>query len=113
MYEQIVPPGFGDRSAVVMLSGAAEIAGGLAVFSRAGRPVGRWWLAALLVAVFPANVYMALEPEQAGAAAWPGWLLWARLPLQPVLIWWVWRVTRRPGRPGTAPRERPAAVPTA
>ncbi len=110
MYEQIVPPGFGDRSAVVMLSGAAEIAGGLALYSPAGRRVSRWWLAALLVAVFPANVYMALEPEQTGAAGLPGWLLWARLPLQPVLIWWVWRVTRRAGRPGTAPPERPAAV---
>jgi uncharacterized membrane protein len=52
-------------------------------------------LIALLVAVFPANVYMALRPEQAGAARVPRALLWARLPLQPLIIGWVWRATRR------------------
>jgi uncharacterized membrane protein len=96
MFEQIVPPGFGDPAAVVMLSGAAELAGGLALATAGGRRISRWWLVGLLVAVFPANVYMALEPERTGAAAIPGWLLWARLPLQPALIWWVRRVTRRP-----------------
>jgi uncharacterized membrane protein len=97
MYEQIVPPGFGDPRVVVALSGAAEILGGLAlagVAGVAGRHVSRWWLIGLLVAVFPANVYMALEPERTGGSGLPGWLLWARLPLQGVLIYWVWRATR-------------------
>jgi uncharacterized membrane protein len=102
MYEQIVPPGFGDPTAVVMLSGAAEIAGGLTLLGSAGRRLSRWWLTALLVAVFPANVYMALEPERTGAGALPGWLLWARLPIQPLLIAWVWQVTRGRRRAGSA-----------
>jgi uncharacterized membrane protein len=41
------------------------------------------------VAVFPANLYMATNPVEAGAAALPAVARWGRLPLQPVLIWWV------------------------
>lgn len=112
MYEQIVPPGFGDPATVVAISGVAEIAGGLLLASPVGRRLSRWSLVALLVAVFPANVYMALAPERTGGAALPVWLLWARLPLQPLLIWWVWRVTRRGGgssRSVAAPAGQPAA----
>ncbi len=98
MYEQIVPPGFGDPRTMVMLSGAAEIAGGLGLAREAGRHLSRWWLVALLIAVFPANVYMAVEPDQTGGANFPTWLLWARLPLQAWAIGWVWSVTRRPAR---------------
>jgi uncharacterized membrane protein len=94
-YEQVVPPGFGDPRLVVRLSGLAEIAGGLALPSLTGRRLTRWGLVALLVAVFPANVYMALDPERSGVSVVPRWLLWARLPIQPAIIWWVWRVTRR------------------
>ncbi len=96
MYEQIVPPGFGDPATVVALSGAAEIVGGLALAGLAARRIPRWWLTGLLVAVFPANVYMALEPDRTGGSGLPGWLLWARLPLQGVLIYWVLRATRSP-----------------
>ncbi|MGI8803675.1 MAG: DoxX family protein [Solirubrobacteraceae bacterium] len=95
MYEEIVPPGFGDPPTVVLISGAAEIVGGLSLAASGGRRLSRWWLVGLLVAVFPANVYMALEPQRSGL---PGWLLWARLPLQPLVIWWVWAVTRRSPR---------------
>jgi uncharacterized membrane protein len=94
IYEQVVPPGFGDPRLVVMISGAAEIAAGLALRRSTARRLTRWGLTALLVAVFPANVYMALEPDRSGVSVVPGWLLWARLPIQPALIWWVWRVTR-------------------
>jgi uncharacterized membrane protein len=95
MYEQIVPPGFGDPATVVAISGAAEIVGGLALAGLAARRIPRWWLIGLLVAVFPANVYMAVDPDRAGGSGLPGWLLWARLPLQGVLIYWVLRATRR------------------
>ncbi|MCA1689995.1 MAG: DoxX family protein [Actinobacteria bacterium] len=102
-YRPTVPPGFGDPSAVVLLSGIAEIAGGLALLSTDARRLARWWLVALLVAVFPANVYMVLEPDQAGVSAIPEWLLWVRLPLQPLLVWWVWRVTRPAARGPASP----------
>jgi len=103
-FERIVPPGFGDPRLLVLLSGAAELAGGLAIIGLRERRAARWWVVALLVAVFPANIYMALEPDRTGAGSLPGWLLWARLPLQPLLIWWVWTVTRR-----AAPAAAPAA----
>ena len=96
-YRAIVPPGLPSRE-VVVVSGLAEIVGGLAVIPRATRRLAGCWLVALLVAVFPANVYMALRPDevaQRGAAAdrLPVWMLWARLPLQPLMIWWAWRAT--------------------
>jgi uncharacterized membrane protein len=50
-------------------------------------------LIALLAAVFPANVYMAREPQHFRKI--PRWALYARLPLQPLLVLWAWRATRR------------------
>lgn len=93
MYEQIVPPGFGPPRLMVQLSGAAEIAGGVGVLiPRLRRPAG-WGLIALLVAVFPANVYMAVAREKFAGVPGAPWSLYARLPLQFVLIYWTWRAT--------------------
>jgi uncharacterized membrane protein len=93
-FEQIVPPGFGDPRLVVFVSGLAELVGGASLARRDARWFSRWWLIALLVAVFPANVYMAVDPSSAGTFGLPRWALWARLPLQAVGIWWVASVTR-------------------
>jgi uncharacterized membrane protein len=96
-YEAMVPPGIPAREAVV-LSGVAEIVGGLMVLHPGTRRLGRWWLLALLLAVFPANVHMAVNPEQIRGLdlnKMPRWALWARLPLQPLAMLWVWRATRR------------------
>ena len=97
-YEAIVPPQVPMHKEMVVISGVAEIVGGLAVLSPRSRPFARWWLLGLLTAVFPANVYMALRPEEVaerGVAAdrIPTFLLWARLPLQPLMALWVWRAT--------------------
>lgn len=92
-FEAIMPPWIPLHAEAVAVSGAAEIAGGLALLPERTRPAARWWLIALLIAVFPANVHMALHPEQAAAGDIPRWLLWARLPLQPLLGLWVWRAT--------------------
>ncbi|GAA5438771.1 hypothetical protein ACFQDE_05985 [Deinococcus caeni] len=70
----------------------AEVLGGLGLLHPATRPAARWGLLALLLAVFPANVAMAQSPERFGL---PGWALWARLPLQPLLMWAVWRACGR------------------
>ena len=81
----------------MIVSGVAEIVGGVAVVSRRSRRFARWWLLALLVAVFPANVHMAVNPEQVRGLDLdriPRWALWARLPLQPLAMLWVWRATR-------------------
>jgi uncharacterized membrane protein len=97
-YEATVPPAIADRKReIVAVSGVAEIVGALAVAHPATRRLGRWWLLALLVAVFPANVHMAVNPEQIKGLDLrrvPRWTLWARLPLQPLAMLWVWRATR-------------------
>lgn len=91
-YRKIVPPGFGDPDAVVVASGVAEILGGLLLLPRRTRRLAGLWLVALLAAVFPANVYMALNPQRFQAI--PRWALWLRLPLQPLMMWWALRASR-------------------
>jgi uncharacterized membrane protein len=91
-YEQIMPPYVPRHRESVLVSGVAEIAGGVGVLVPATRPLARWWLLALLAAVFPANVHMALNPEQYRRI--PPWALWARLPFQGVFAGLVWRATR-------------------
>lgn len=93
-YVAIMPPYVPRHREVVLVSGAAEIAGGVLGMLASTRRLARWWLIALLVAVFPANLHMAIHPDQIrGLPKIPRWLLWARLPLQPVFAWWVWRAT--------------------
>ena len=96
-YEAIMPPSFPRHRESVIVSGLAEIAGGVAVVPRQGRRFARWWLLGLLAAIFPANVHMAVNPEQVRGLDLdrvPRWVLWARLPLQPLAMLWVWRATR-------------------
>jgi uncharacterized membrane protein len=94
-YRRIVPPGLGDwvdSGTVVTLSGVAEIAGGLGVLAPSSRRLAGLWLIAVLAAVFPANLHMARNPEEFHRI--PRWALYARLPLQPLLMRLVWRATR-------------------
>jgi uncharacterized membrane protein len=98
-YRAMMPPSLPRHREAVIVSGVAEIAGAAAVLHPATRRFGRWWLLALLLAVFPANVHMALNPEQIEGldlGKVPRWALWARLPLQPLAMLWVWRATRAP-----------------
>ena len=97
-YEAIMPPYLPRHRELVLISGAAEIVGGLALIPPRSRGLAGGWLALLLGAVFPANVHMALHPDRIRGLDLdriPRWLLWARLPLQPLLIAWVLRETRR------------------
>jgi len=86
-WEAIVPPPL-PSTACVLLSGVVEILGGigLLIWPR----TSAYLLIALLVAVFPANVYQALSGAQLYGFPDQPWKGWARLPLQPVLIWLVW-----------------------
>jgi uncharacterized membrane protein len=96
-YEAILPPWLPLRREAVAVSGVAEIAGAAAVVPPRSRRFARWWLLGLLAAVFPANVQMALHPEQVPGLDLkrvPRWALWVRLPLQPLAMLWAWRATR-------------------
>jgi uncharacterized membrane protein len=92
MYEGIMPDYLPAHHGLVLLSGVAEIAGGLGVLVPQTRRAAAWGLVALLVAVMPANVWMVQHAERFPGI--PVWVLWVRLPLQGVLVWWAWRYTR-------------------
>ena len=90
-YLKIVPDVLPAPEALVYLSGVAEIAGALGTMHpRTRRPAG-WFLIATLVAVYPANIYMAVEADR--FASIPRWALLARLPLQFLFVYWVWLAT--------------------
>jgi uncharacterized membrane protein len=98
-YARIIPPFFPAPLALVYISGIAEIAGGVGLLIPKLRRAAAWGLVAMLIAVFPANIYMAVKNPQA-------WFLWARLPLQLLLIWWVLWCTGASDSPH-APRSEP------
>jgi uncharacterized membrane protein len=94
-YVRIIPPVLPWPRALVYISGAAEVAGGFGVLLPGFRRFSAYGLALLLVAVFPANIYMA-----AAHVSFPGligkpWVQWARLPLQIPLILWALIYTRK------------------
>ena len=92
VYIGIMPDYLPAHRELVLLSGAAEMAGGLGLLVPGTRRVAAWGLVVLLLAVMPANVWMVQHPER-----WPGipvWALWGRLPLQGLLVWWAWLYTR-------------------
>jgi uncharacterized membrane protein len=92
-YEAIVPPSLRhEKRRIVQISGIAELAGGIGVMVPSLRRLSGISLIALLAAVFPANMYMAREPEEFKNV--PRWALYARLPLQPLMMIWAWRATR-------------------
>jgi uncharacterized membrane protein len=97
-YVALIPPSWPLRLAAVYISGAAEIALGAGLLIPRWRRWAAWGIIALLVAVFPANIYHAasgglthpdLPAFMANATA-----AWLRLPVQFVLLAWAWRLTR-------------------
>ena len=97
-YRKIVPPGFGSPAVVVAISGVAEIAGGIGLLIPQLRRWAAWGLIALLIAVFPANVYMAVSQRSIPDLHFSRRTLWLRLPLQGVFIVWVWYAGLRTDR---------------
>ncbi len=100
LYVQIVPPFLPGRLALVYLSGIAEIALGLGLLHPRTRRLSAWGIIALLIVIFPANVYMATSGvviDGSPGGGDPSELVrWGRLPMQVVLIAWAWWYTRPP-----------------
>lgn len=88
-YERLIPPVLGRPRAWVYGSGVAELACAAAVAVPRTRRPGAQASAALLVAVFPGNIWMAVRPGRV-----PRWLAVARLPLQLPLVLWALKVGR-------------------
>ena len=97
-YLSIMPPMFPLHLEAVYLSGLFEILGGVGVLIARTRSIAGWGLLALLIAVYPANIYMALTPE-----AFPDISLFAlyfRLALQFLFFYWAYSITRPIYNPG-------------
>jgi uncharacterized membrane protein len=85
-YQSVMPPYLPWHSELVAISGVAEILGGVGVLIPRTRKLAAWGLIALLIAVLPVHIQMVIH----GFRSVPTWLLWLRLPLQFVLIAWVY-----------------------
>ncbi len=92
LYVQIIPPFFPAPLALVYLSGVAEIAVGIGLLFARTQQYAAWATVAVLIAIFPANIYMATHGvviEGMPGGGDPSELVrWGRLPLQGVLIGW-------------------------
>jgi uncharacterized membrane protein len=94
-YVQIMPPYLPWHLELVHLSGIAEIVCGVGVLIPRTRAMAAWATIALLIAVFPANLHVALnDVPMVGADEGAGIMNWVRLPFQAVFIAWAWWYTR-------------------
>ena len=90
-FVKMIPSALPAPLALVYVSGVAEIAGGAGLFIPRLRRAASWGLVALYVAVFPANVNMAIHEIPLGDLHPSKLALWGRLPLQIVFIAWaIW-----------------------
>ncbi len=91
LYLPIMPPVLPYKSELILVSGVAEIAGGVGLLINPVRRAAAYGLIVLLVAIFPANIQMLLNGFESDAPPLILVLLLARLPLQPLLVWLVYR----------------------
>tara|TARA_B100001057_G_C22854611_1_gene952228 strand:- start:1379 stop:1786 length:408 start_codon:yes stop_codon:yes gene_type:complete len=91
-YLAIMPPAFPLHLEAVYISGFFEILGGAGLLFSRLRKISGWGLFALLISVYPANIYMAISPE-----AFPDIsvsALYFRLLLQFVFFYWAYSLTK-------------------
>ena len=94
LYARIVPPFLPHPLALVIVSGIAEILGGVGLLIPGLRRLAGKGLILLLIVVFPANIYMLVQSLQEQGLSLTSSLLVLRLPLQIVFIAWVNMVSR-------------------
>jgi uncharacterized membrane protein len=94
-YVAIIPPGLPNPEWLNLLSGLAEIVLAVFLLEPRTRVYAAWGIIALLIAVFPANVYQVVEnvgPDGPGSG--PGAIATLRLPFQALFVLWAWWYTR-------------------
>ena len=97
LYLGMMPPWLPWQLGLVYASGAAEVLGGVGILVPFARRFSGWGLMVLLIAIFPANLHVALQGRMPGFE-FSALTLWLRLPLQLVLLAWVWWSTLAPQR---------------
>ena len=93
MYQRIMPTYLPWHMPLIYISGVLEIAFGLLLIPEGTRPIGAWLVIVLLIAVFPANIQMAVSFWKKQKPTL--WIALLRLPLQLVLIYWAWIYTKK------------------
>ena len=93
-YLMMMPDYLPWHAALVMLSGVAELLLGVALFVPKLRSLAGWGVVALLIAVWPANIWMASEGIQPPGMEMSTPVAWIRVAMQVVFIYWAWAVTR-------------------
>lgn len=100
-YLNIMPPSFPLHAEAVYISGFFEVVGGIFLLIPRLRKIAGWGLVALLIAVYPANIYMAITPQAFPDI--PVTLLYVRLAFQFVFFYWAYSVTRPAYNPAPQP----------
>ena len=94
-YVAIIPPALPNPEWLNVLSGLAEIVLGVSVLEPRVRVLAAWGIIALLIAIFPANVHVAMENFGTGGTGTGNAAVnWVRLPFQALFIVWAWWYTR-------------------
>jgi uncharacterized membrane protein len=92
MYQRIMPAYLPYHLPLIYITGVLEILFALLLIPESTRPLAAWLIIGLLIAIFPANIQMAINFWQKQNPAL--WIAIIRLPLQFVLIWWAWIYTK-------------------
>lgn len=92
-YLSIMPPSFPLHHEAVYISGLFEIIGGVSIIIYRFRKIAGWGLFALVIAVYPANIYMAITPSAFPDI--PIFILYFRLGLQFIFLYWAYTITRK------------------
>jgi len=88
LYERIIPPFFKRKKTVNYLSGFLEIILGIGLLFETTQSISAFGIILLLIAVFPANIYMCMNPK--ASLGVPKFILYLRLPLQFFLMYWAY-----------------------
>ena len=103
-FMRIVPPMFGAPRFWTYASGVAELVSGGLLLSTKTKHIGAWVSAATIVAVYPANIWMAMDAGAPKDAESIG--AWVRLPFQFPLV--LWALSHRRRVTAVAPDHSPA-----
>ena len=93
LYMRIMPTYLPWHLQLIYISGVIEIVLGILLIPEETRSIAAWLIIAMLIAIFPANIQMAVIFWQKNSSSL--WIAIARLPLQVVLIWMAWLFTKR------------------
>jgi uncharacterized membrane protein len=91
MYIKIIPDSFPNPKLLNSISGGAEIILGVLLIVPSVTQFAAWGIIALLIAVFPANLFM--YQNRKASFGLPKWFLFLRLPLQILFIYWAFQYT--------------------